>query len=190
MTFAPPANSRRVAFATVVALVALAAAMAAGPAAAKAKGCAEKVVADWYDHADHKVHGHYPLNCYREALASLDSSVQDYTNAREAITQALAAAILLKGGGGYNGPTPGTPATSIPRGAKWIEYHNTYDFGLDTAAPGSGPAAPTSNANPSSVPVPLLVLAGLALVLLLAGGGSYIARRIKANRSTPPATDS
>jgi UPF0716 family protein affecting phage T7 exclusion len=35
----------------------------------------------------------------------------------------------------------------------------------------------------------LIILASLAGVLLLAGAGSYVARRLKANRAGPPATD-
>ena len=51
-------------------------------------------MSDWFIHADHKVHGHYPLHCYQDALDSLDSSVEDYTNAKQAISAALAAEAL------------------------------------------------------------------------------------------------
>ena len=96
MTMSLPASSRRVAFAAFVTLLALAGLVSATPAVASsaasttAKGCAQQVVNDWYTHADKKVHGHYPLHCYQEALDSLGSDVGDYTNAREAISAAAA----------------------------------------------------------------------------------------------------
>ena len=87
------------AVAAAVALLALTGLVAAAPASAssaastKAKGCAAKVVSDWYDHRD-KLHGHYAQHCYQEALDSLGSDVGDYTNAKEVISAAAAAEAL------------------------------------------------------------------------------------------------
>ena len=39
---------------------------------------------------------------------------------------------------------------------------------------------------PSSVPIPLLVLGGLALLLLAAGGAGYLSRRAQARREGGP----
>ncbi len=194
MTLSPPVSSRRVACAALVALLALAGAIGTAPASAsatagaKAKGCAGQVVNDWYNSKDRRVHGHYPLHCYREALDSLGSDVGDYTNAKDAISQALAAE-ALRNGGGPGGPGAGPAPRKLHKGEKRIAFHNTYDFGLFDPVQGPDPTAPVSTTSPSSVPVPLIVLAGLAVVLLLAGGGSYLARRVKASRTAPPATD-
>jgi hypothetical protein len=38
------------------------------------------------------------------------------------------------------------------------------------------------------VPIPLIVLAGLAGLLLLAGGAGYVARRLQGRRGPPPAS--
>ena len=38
----------------------------------------------------------------------------------------------------------------------------------------------------SSVPIPLLILAGLALLLIAAGSAGYVFRRLQARRLPPP----
>ena len=194
MNLSFPANSRRVAFAAFVLVLALAGLTAASPASAsstasaKAKGCAGQVVSDWFNHADHKVHGHYPLHCYRDALNSLDSSVEDYTNAKQAISAALAAeALRCKTNCGPTDPGNGENSVVQP-GEKPIARHNTYDFG-DRPVKEPPLVTPVNTSSPSSVPLPLIILAALAGILLLAGAGSYVARRLKANRPAPPAAD-
>ena len=194
MNLSPSANSRRVAFAAFVLLLALAGLTAASPASAsstasaKAKGCAGQVVSDWFNHADHKVHGHYPLHCYQDALNSLDSSVEDYTNAKQAISAALAAeALRCKTNCGPTDPGNGESSVVQP-GEKPIARHNTYDFG-DRPVKEPPAITPVNTSSPSSVPLPLIILAALAGILLLAGAGSYVARRLKANRPAPPAAD-
>jgi hypothetical protein len=191
MTMSLSAPSRRVAFAAFVTLLALVGLMSATTAGASsaasttAKGCAQQVVNDWYTHADKKVHGHYPLHCYQEALDSIGSDVGDYTNAREAIAAAAAAeALRCKPD---CGPTDSSGTHTLKPGEKWIEYRNTYDFGGQS--PPNADAVPVSNSSPSSVPLPLIILAALAVILVLAGAGSYLARRLKANRQAPPAAD-
>lgn len=188
MTLSPPAHSRRVAFAAFVALLALLMGTAAAPASAKSKNtrCGKQVVDDWFGHADHKVHGHYPLHCYAEALDSLDPSVNDYTNARQAITAAAQAeALRCKTNCGPPGSGTAAVPTKLLRGEKWIEFRNTSERFLPPPPPNDGNQV---SSNASSVPVPLLVLAGLAGILLLAGGASYVARRVKAGRAAPPAS--
>ena len=195
MNLSPSANSRRVAFAAFVLLLALAGLISASPASAssaasaKAKGCAGQVVSDWFNHADHKVHGHYPLHCYQDALNSLDSSVEDYTNAKQAISAALAAeALRCKSNCGPTDPGNGESSVVQP-GEKPIARHNTHDFGDRPVTEPPTVTPPVNTSSPSSVPLPLIILAALAGILLLAGAGSYVARRLKANRPAPPAAD-
>jgi len=176
-------NRRRVAFAACIGLLALLAVPSALASTKSTKAnCGKEVVNDWYSHPDHRVHGRYPLYCYTEALDSLPADVDTYTNARTAIQAALAAEALRDGGG------PGGPNSPLRPGEKPILYHNTYDF---AGVPTSDNTTPTNTAGPSSVPVPLLVLAGLAILLLTAGGAGYVARRVKGNRGGPssPAPD-
>ena len=192
MNLSSPANSRRVAFAAFVALLTLSGLLVATPASAKpaaltkAKGCGAQVVNDWYTHKDKKVHGHYPLHCYQDAINSLPTDVNTYTNAKEAISAAAAAeALRCKSNCGPTDSSGGTESSKLLPGEKPIARHNTYDF----TPPIEIPIVPVSTSSPSSVPLPLIVLAALAAVLLLAGAGSYVVRRLKANRAAPPATD-
>ena len=64
------------------------------------------------------------------------------------------------------------------------------------AASAGGPDDPSNEAggaidadSASSVPIPLLILAGLALLLVAAGCAGYVVRRIQARR-LPPSTSS
>jgi len=189
----------------VLALAVLGALLAASPAAAGSK-CAKQVIADWYDNG--RVDRIYPLHCYREAIKTLPVDVRDYSSAREDIERALQYATRDEpdpgdsgggtttagsaGGGSTTpaetgsgsdaattapitttGPKPGTPPRTGPR----------IDTGSQTEA---GGAVDTSG--PSSVPIPLIILGGLALLLLAAGSAGYIARRLHGRGGgAPPA---
>jgi hypothetical protein len=169
-------------FTSVLAFLAAVAALTAfvggyaSPAGAAPKSCAKQVVADWY--GDGRVDSIYPLHCYQDAIRSLPIDVLDYSNAKEDILRALAFARKGK-------PDPG-PAGG-PRPA-------TGEDPTDTTGPGGGPndpsaSPPVDTSGPSSVPIPLLVLGGLALLLLAAGGAGYLSRRAQARREGgPPGT--
>ena len=170
------ALSRRILLAAALAAMIALAALAAAPAGkAKAKTCADAVVADWY--GDGRVDQIFPIHCYQEAIRSLPVDVLDYSNAKEDILRALAYARQDK-------PDPGPSGGSRPTG--------TEDPGQTTGTPGSGTdgggAGQTVAANgvdtsgPSALPIPLLILGGLALLLLAAGGAGYQSRRAQARR--------
>ena len=147
-------------------------------AMAKEKPCAEQIVADWYD--NQRVDKLYPTHCYHDAIDSLGPDMRDYTNLEEAILRALQYSQA-----GTLPPANGSGSTDP--GALAIDHHNTAppgsaDVAVDTVAASSNP----STSGPSSVPIPLIVLAGLAGLLLIAGGAGYIARRVQARRGGPP----
>ena len=50
----------------------------------------------------------------------------------------------------------------------------------------AGGAIDTETDSASSVPIPLLILAGLALLLIAAGTAGYVIRRLQARRLPPP----
>jgi hypothetical protein len=174
----------------LLALLALAALAIAGPAAA-AKSCGKKVVDDWY--ADGRVDGTYPFHCYDDAIEILPRDVRDYSSAKEDIERALQARM--------RGEEP-PPATSDPTPGD--ESNDDPAFEPTDTTPGAGPTGtPTDKpgdpgggteagggvdtASADSVPIPLLVLAGLALLLVAAGSAGYAIRRFQARRVPPPA---
>jgi hypothetical protein len=167
--------------ATLLALLVVAgfafAALTSAPALAKQKTCAEQIVDDWYD--NQRVDKLYPIHCYREAIAGLPLDIKDYSDAQDAILRALAYRQA-------NENDPGAGNGSI----KPIAYRNTADQVIALGDPNQNASGQpsASTAGPSSVPIPLIVLAGLAGLLLIAGGAGYVARRVQARRGDPPST--
>jgi hypothetical protein len=166
----------------VVAAFALVALVGASPAAAKKqKSCAREIIEDWYD--NQRVDKFYPLHCYHEAIDSLGPDAKNYTNLPDAILRALAYRQANQTDPGESGTTAGKG------GVKPVAYRHTADLvnAFDGSGDGGTTAAPrTGSGDPSSVPIPLIVLAGLAGLLLIAGGAGYVARRIQSRRGGPP----
>ena len=153
-------------------------------ASAKTPSCADQVIADWYD--DGRVGKIYPLHCYRDAIAKLPPDVLDYSNAKEEIGRALAFAKQGKPDPGGTDPTPPTTSststsTTPTKTTKTSTTKTTKTSTTKTTTTGTGTTATTSTTDtsgPSSVPVPLLVLGGLAVLLLAAGTAGYLRRRM------------
>jgi hypothetical protein len=165
-----------------VAVLAGASSAAAAPAAtARATGeCWRSVVNDWLGHHG-RVVGTYAIPCYTQAIQHLNSypDIKGYSSAPDDIQRALYAAIHQDRG---NGPGSGlgvTPPGPGPSGGKdggtSSQNKGIWQSVTDRLSPG----------NAQSVPLPLLVLAGLALLLLLAAAATWFARRMQARRVTP-----
>ena len=175
----------------VVALVALLA--VASPAAA-AKSCGRAVIDDWYD--DGRVDGTYALHCYDDAIEILPRDVRDYSSAKEDIQRALTNARRGR---------PAPPATTDPTpgggGSTSAEDPEDEPGGTGTTdttgtPPSEGDDPPTDTVagvpvdmdSASSIPIPLLILAGLALLLVAGGSAGYVIRRLQARRVPPRTT--
>lgn len=163
-------------------------------ARAEATPCAKQVIADWYD--DGRVGKIYPLECYRQAIASLPPDVLDYSNAKEEIGRALAFAKQGKPDPGGEDPTPPTGSTgtdTTATGTTATDTTSTDTTETDTTSTDtSGVGTQTTDTSgPSSVPIPLVVLGGLAVLLLAAGSAGYLRRRMSGDEDgdgTPPAS--
>ena len=140
-----------------------------GTASAKGTKCGQEIVADWFDNG--RIDRLYPLHCYEEAIDAIPKDIRDYADAADVINRALQAA--LNGKLDQGGPDP-TPGKNRPVG--------TGKNGKDEHGNG-GPQAsgPIDTSGPSSVPIPLLVLGGISLALLAAGGYGYWSRRRRAD---------
>ncbi|HXY86246.1 MAG TPA: hypothetical protein VEH52_12270 [Gaiellaceae bacterium] len=152
-------------------LAALAAVLAFGVARAGATApCWELLLNDEYDgHIDHT----YPLHCYTEALAHLHPDIQIYGSYYDDIHRAMEAAILAYHN--QNGPGDPPPDTPVPA-QRSLQTHSDKGF-IQSVASDLGPG------NATSIPLPLLILAGLGLLLIAAAGASYGARRLQARRA-------
>ena len=181
------------ALALVSAFVALLA--VAGPASA-AKSCGRAVIDDWYE--DGRVDGTYALHCYDDAIENLPRDVRDYSSAKEDIQRALQARKRGESAPpAQTDPTPGGGSTT-PGGLP-EDPEDPTDTG--STPPSSGPSdgddqgtgggseavGATDTDSASSVPIPLLILAGLALLLVAGGSAGYLIRRYQARR-VPPTT--
>jgi hypothetical protein len=159
----------------VVVLAAVAGSVGVGTA--QASVCSNALIHDWY--VDGRVDQTYAVHCYREALKNIPEDQIVYGSLRDDLTRALLAVTRDNGG---NVP----PSTMVP-GAKGNggdgnggSGHDEGFFGRLAKALGPDTA--------DSIPVPLLVLGGLALLLIAAAGVSFAARRVQARRATtePP----
>ena len=173
----------------IVALAALAGLLAvlalAGPAAA-ATSCGRQVIDDWYD--DGRVDGTYELHCYDDAIEALPRDVRDYSSAKDDITRALQN--RMRG-------EPAPPAETDPSPTDDPDNptsNETDDPVVETTGAEEEPADTTEAVGPvddgesaSSVPLPLLVLAGLALLLVAGGSAGYLFRRLRGRDVPPPA---
>jgi len=175
----------RALLALTTALVGAVVALSFSGTATAATPCGEKVLGDWFDNG--RIDRLYPAHCYEDAIDIIPDDIRDYADAEEVITRALQSALrgkLDEGGcdpsadgsandckdrsGGNNGGGGSGGGTGKGGGG-----------GGSGDTPGSGPqtAPEVDTAGPSSVPVPLIVLGGMSLALLAAGGLGYISRR-------------
>ena len=174
-----------------------------GPAQA-ASPCWKTLLNDWFDG---RIDGTYPARCYREAIQRLPDDVDTYSSAREDLQRALYAALRASGNPkGPNAPLKpppqqgGTTTTGRP-----TQLGTTTDSETDTTA--LSPTGDSNNddglfgtaldtvkpGNADSVPLPLIVLAVLAMLLLAAAGAGLVNRRLQARKAqapTPPGDDS
>ena len=178
---------------TIVALAVCAAVVHASPAAA-ATPCWKVLLNDWYDgRIDHT----YAVHCYQDALHHLPADVQTYSSAHDDILRALQSAIALqKKAGKDTGPnslvTPPTTTSSTGKPGKGGGATTTSATTTTTAAPGRKPdkglggvAEGLNSSNASSVPTPLIVLGGLAILLVAAGGIGLFAKRMQGRKQAP-----
>jgi hypothetical protein len=161
-----------------VALAALAGSVGVGTA--RASTCSQALIHDWY--VDGRVDQTYAVHCYREALKNIPEDQIVYGSLRDDLTRALLAVTRDKGG--HVGPGTLVPPAPGGKGGDGTggTGHDESFFGRLAKALGPDTA--------DSIPVPLLVLGGLALLLIAAAGVSYGARRMQARRATaepPPA---
>jgi hypothetical protein len=150
--------------------------------ATAATECGKQVLDDWYDNG--RIDKLYPLNCYEEAIDAIPDDIGPYVDAEEVITRALQGA--LRGDVVAGGCDPSTDGSADdcarqPGGGSGSGGGNSDGGSDDGSTDDPGQVAPeVDTSSPSSVPVPLLVLGGMSILLLAAGGLGYVSRRRQA----------
>jgi hypothetical protein len=168
-------------------LLAIAAALGvAQPAQARSMStCSRALIHDWY--VDGRVDKTYPVHCYREALKQIPEDQIIYGTLRDDLTRALQS-VIRNHDGHVEANTPVPPFGGGPGGGG-----TGGGGGGSSGGGGSGGGGPfhwlAKELGPStadSIPIPLLVLGGLALALMAAAGISLLARRMQARRTVDP----
>jgi hypothetical protein len=145
--------------------------------------CGEQVLADWYDNG--RIDKLYPPNCYEEAIDGIPEDIGPYVDAEDVITRALQGALRGKlDAGGCDPSTDGSKDDCSRQldgpGPKDPQDPTDPTNPSDPSDPEQGVAPDVNTSGPSSVPIPLLVLGGMSILLLGAGGLGYLSRRRQA----------
>ena len=153
----------------------------------------EALLNDWYDgRIDHT----YAVHCYQDALNHLPADVQTYSSAHDDILRALQSAIAKEKKAGETVepnspvvPPPGRrPRTRRRRTTTERPRRPTTVAVAPGRKPDKGLGGVAEQLNPSSaasLPLPLLVLGGLAILLVAAGAAGLVAKRIQARKQAP-----
>jgi hypothetical protein len=195
---------KHLARATLVVAALVAAVAAPQPAAAKKSvPCWTKLLNDWYDG---RIDNTYPVSCYKAALKHLPDDVEVYSSARTDIQRALANAVRkakaehkpvdkvvvppTRTGSGNDKNGGGTGTTGGTGPTKDVQSTSTPPTTTDAAGrdKGDGPFGSALGAvsdSADSVPVPLLILGGLAVLLVAAGVAGMIVKRMQLRRPGP-----
>jgi hypothetical protein len=177
-----------------IATAALAAgtATAAGSAARSKPACWKVLINDWYDG---RIDGIYEIHCYREALQHLPADVDTYSSARDDIKQALQKRITQShngggaaggsngGGSAGGGGTSGGGSAGGGSAAGGGSGGGSSSGGNDASGPIPNAISNLGPKKADSLPVPLLVLGGVAIVLMAAGGAGFLTRRTRTRRA-------
>jgi len=173
-------------------------AVLAGPAhpAAAATPCWKKLLNDWYDG---RIDNVYPVHCYQDTLKHLPEDVSVYSSARDDILRALQSAranLRKKGKVGPNTPVPAETSSPLQTTPVTTTTKRRHAPAPSTTTGGNGPSSPgrkpdkglpgvaqqLNPSSPSSVPIPLIVLGGLALLLVAAGAVGLAMKRLQSRR--------
>ena len=148
-----------------------------GVGTAQASACSRALIHDWY--VDGRVDKTYPVHCYREALKNIPEDQIVYGTLRDDLTRAL---LVVRAANGDDVP----PDTMVPPAPGADPNSGDGTGARATTRASSARLAKTLGPDTAdSIPVPLLVLGGLALLLIAAAGVSFAARRMQARRAPP-----
>jgi hypothetical protein len=176
----PPTPARRLLAVLALALVVTAGALALETApAAAAKPCWERVIDDWVDNG--RFDGIYSAACIEQARRHLPEDIRAYSDIEEKLDNLRLLA-------SRSTPTrPGSGPSTSPTTTSSDDNPSSTDEPTRTAPTrGQGPISEALNPNTTSadtIPLPLILLAGLALLLMTAGATGIAHRKLQARRA-------
>jgi hypothetical protein len=150
----------------VAVLGVLALAVGAPPASAKSP-CWRQILDEWV--AKQQVSSTYELHCYPEAIAHVPEDLAQYSN----ILQDIRAARQLAARRDVRTPQAASPRESRSEASERDPDRSLFTKGFDKLGPD----------NADSVPLPLLILAGLSLALIAAGATGLVAKHLRGRRA-------
>ena len=154
--------------------------LAASPSVAHAATpCWQRVISDWT--ADGKIDGHYSPHCLRQAIKHTPEDLRDYSSIDDDINAALIGTLTVKNGtngSGGGGPGPNTTGAGSSTGGGAVSPEKAKKQ-AEQAVPHAG--TPQSIPSDSStVPLPLLIMAGIVAAALLAAASPPLIQRLRA----------
>jgi hypothetical protein len=158
--------------------------MSPGIADAKAP-CRDRIFNDWYH--DGKIASTYPLSCYRDALKHIPPDVGVYSSLGDDIRLALQAAVNRSHGQKVPDQVGESQLASSANTSSSTKHGGSADTAPNAADPGGGMrpgtvtpvAVQPASSGSSGLPLPVLVLGGVALVLVASGGIGLGIRRFR-----------
>jgi len=176
--------------ATTIALIGVlagvTAALVAPSTAGAATPCWKRVINQWLDNKP--IATTYKPSCYQQALKHVPEDLRDYSDITDAISAALQASLRGGGSGGNGNPgeSGGTGNGGTNGGTNNPEGKNRSLQGVPAPSIYRKAIDNLGTTKADSLPIPLLVLAGLGTALLLTAAGLATHKRLKA-RPRPPA---
>jgi len=146
--------------------------------------CRDRIYNDWY--GDGKIDTTYPIACYKDALKHIPADARIYSSLSDDITSAMQGALARLHGkknvpkevGHGNVGTAGVSHTVNLTTTSESQHKPAADGG--TAPVASGPVADSSSSG--GVPLPILVLGGVAILLAAAGAVGAGVRHYRGRR--------
>jgi hypothetical protein len=157
-------------------LAAAACFLAAGTSVAHAATpCWKRVIQDWT--ADGRIDGTYSPHCLRQAIKNAPEDLRDYSSIIDDINAALLGPTTPNSGGG----APGSGSSDSMRGSNSTNKRPNAKE-AQRRAQQAVPHAGTPESIPDSsrtLPLPLLILAAVALAALLAAASPPLIQRVR-----------
>ncbi len=149
--------------------------------ATAAKPCWKQILDDWFE--DERIDSSYSQACYREADKNMYQDLRDYSDLPAEIARARMRDLRDE-------RTDTGEDTRELANAGPVDARNDGNSGGSSGGPIDKVLGALGPNSADSAPIPLLVLAGLALLLIAAGAAGLLSRKLGARRArlTPPGT--